>query len=72
MLTKEILFGMNILTLAGFIVMGLTLRGVELDAPYVPNFNQGTYVAGRGAPTHPRVRRPRGAPSRRPGISRPP
>jgi len=28
-------------------------RGVELDAPYVPNFNQGTYVAGRGAPTHP-------------------
>ena len=25
MLTKEILFGMNILTLAGFIVMGLTL-----------------------------------------------
>ena len=25
MLTKDILFGMNILTLAGFIVMGLTL-----------------------------------------------
>ena len=25
MLTKEILFGMNILTLAGFIIMGLTL-----------------------------------------------
>ena len=25
MLTKEILFGMNILTLAGFVVMGLTL-----------------------------------------------
>ena len=25
MLTKEILFGMNILTLAGFIVMGLAL-----------------------------------------------
>ena len=25
MLTKEILFGMNILTLAGFIVMGLSL-----------------------------------------------
>jgi hypothetical protein len=25
MLTKEILFGMNILTLVGFIVMGLTL-----------------------------------------------
>ena len=25
MLTQEILFGMNILTLAGFVVMGLTL-----------------------------------------------
>jgi hypothetical protein len=25
MLTKDILFGMNILTLAGFVVMGLTL-----------------------------------------------
>jgi hypothetical protein len=25
MLTKDILFGMNILTLAGFIIMGLTL-----------------------------------------------
>jgi hypothetical protein len=25
MLTKDILFGMNILTLAGFIVMGITL-----------------------------------------------
>ena len=25
MLTKEILFGMNILTLAGFIIMGITL-----------------------------------------------
>ena len=25
MLTKDILFGMNILTLAGFIVMGLSL-----------------------------------------------
>ena len=25
MLTKQILFGMNILTLAGFIIMGLTL-----------------------------------------------
>jgi hypothetical protein len=25
MLTKDILFGMNILTLAGFVVMGITL-----------------------------------------------
>ena len=25
MLTKDILFGMNVLTLAGFVVMGLTL-----------------------------------------------
>jgi hypothetical protein len=25
MLTREILFGMNILTLAGFVVMGITL-----------------------------------------------
>ena len=27
-------------------------RGIELDAPYILNFNQGTYVAWRSAPTH--------------------
>jgi hypothetical protein len=30
-------------------------RGVELDAPYVLNFNQGTYVAGEGCSNSPSV-----------------
>ena len=34
MLTKEILFGMNILTLAGFIVMGLTLTLNRMGADW--------------------------------------
>jgi hypothetical protein len=34
-LTKDVLFGMNVLTLGGFLVMGLslTLRRTRFDAP---------------------------------------
>jgi len=33
MFTKDILFGMNILTLAGFVVMGLTLTLNRMGRP---------------------------------------
>ena len=46
MLTKDILFGMNILTLAGFVVMGLSLslnRTGQIGAP----LSVGLMCAGR-------------------------
>ena len=45
MLTKDILFGMNILTLAGFVVMGLTLTLNRMGQARKP-LSVGLMVAG--------------------------
>ena len=45
MLTKNILFGMNILTLAGFVVMGLTLTLNRMGQARKP-LSVGLMVAG--------------------------
>jgi len=70
MLTKDILFGMNLLTLAGFVVMGLTLTlnrmgqtrkalsvGLMVAGPLWSSLGC-TRGVGRGRATEPRRERP--------------